>query len=98
MPELRIIDQIDKDAQIQLSEGKVPTKIRINPECYKQVVAEYRNELEKMRKRAARLFKADWKNPMDFANKAMPIDCVMVRTGKLQFVLDDGLPEGFQVE
>jgi hypothetical protein len=80
------------------SEGQKPTKVRINPECYRKVVDEYRVEMEKMRKRAARLFKADWKNPMDLANEVMPIDCVFTRTGQLKFLLDDGILEGYQLE
>jgi len=97
-PKDRLIDLIDKQASILEASGKTPKQVRINPECYAQVVKECRDEIERMRKAAARLFKADWQNPFDIAEEAFPVESVYTKTGHLKFLLDDGLPEGFQVE
>jgi hypothetical protein len=99
LKDLRLVDVIDQKAKELEKQGKKPTTVRVGHTCYKQIVKECRDELEKMRKRAAQLFKADWKNPLDQADEIMPIDSVFTRTGRLQFLIDDEIdPEEFLVE
>jgi len=94
----RIIDEINDEAKRQAKKGPVPKTVRINVDAYKQVVKECRDEIEKMRKHAARMFKADWKNFMDLADEAFPVDSVFTQIGQLKFEVDEGVPEGFVVE
>lgn len=97
MTDNRIIDQINDEAKRQDKAGKKPKIVRINIDTYDQLVKECRDEIEKMRKNAARVFKADWVNFMDQADEEKPVESIYTQIGHLKFELDEDV-EGFRLE